>query len=57
MRKFKIESDYFPSWASAGRLFGHVHNVKFWMDIGTLDAYRAANKFVEGILPPPEVKQ
>ncbi len=57
MRKFKLESEYFPSWASAGRLFGHVHEVKLWIDIGTIDAYRAANRLVEEILPPPVVKK
>lgn len=54
MRRFKIESEYFPSWAQAGKLYGHMQDLHFWMDVGTIEAYREANKLVEEILPPPE---
>lgn len=54
--EFKIESDHFPSWAEAGKLFGQVQSLKMWIDIGTVEAYRAANRLVEEILPPPETK-
>lgn len=52
MKKFKIEQEYFPAWASEGRLFGYKYDLKLWQDIGTTEAYRAANRLVEGILPP-----
>ena len=54
MKKFKLESDYFPIWAKERKLFGQVQTFKMWIDIGTIDAYRAANRLVEEILPPPE---
>jgi NDP-sugar pyrophosphorylase family protein len=57
MRKFKLESEYFPSWASAGNLYGQAQDINFWMDIGTLEAYREANKAAEEILPPPEAEE
>ncbi len=53
-KKFKIESELFPKWAESGKLFGQIQPVKMWIDIGTIDAYRAANRLVEEILPPPE---
>lgn len=56
-KKFKIESEYFPSWATSGRLYGQIQKVRMWIDIGTIDAYRAANRLVEEILPPPEVRK
>jgi mannose-1-phosphate guanylyltransferase len=52
--EFKIESMFFPKWAEDGRLFGLVQKVLMWIDIGTLDSYREANRMVEGILPPPK---
>jgi mannose-1-phosphate guanylyltransferase/phosphomannomutase len=57
MRKFKLESDYFPIWANAGQLYGQIQKVKMWIDIGTIESYRAANKLVEEILPPPKVRK
>jgi mannose-1-phosphate guanylyltransferase len=57
MRKFKLESEYFPSWAAAGYLYGHSQDINFWMDIGTLESYREANKAAEEILPPPEAEE
>ena len=54
MKKFKLESDYFPTWAKEGKLNGQVQTLKMWIDIGTIEAYRAANRLVEEILPPPE---
>lgn len=54
MGRFKLESQYFPKWAEEGRLFGHIQDVKMWIDIGTIESYRAANRLIEGILPPSE---
>jgi NDP-sugar pyrophosphorylase family protein len=56
MRKFKLESAYFPQWAKEGGLYGDIQPLKMWIDIGTLESYRAANRLVEEILPPPEAK-
>ncbi|OIO22696.1 hypothetical protein AUJ13_04245 [Candidatus Micrarchaeota archaeon CG1_02_49_24] len=53
MERFKIESECFPKWAGGGKLFGQIQSVKMWIDIGTLESYRAANRLVEEILPPP----
>jgi mannose-1-phosphate guanylyltransferase len=55
--KFKIESAYFPVWAQEGKLFGQVQPLKLWIDIGTIESYRAANRLVEEILPPPEASK
>jgi NDP-sugar pyrophosphorylase family protein len=52
MRKFKIESECFPKWAESGNLFAHIQQLKIWIDIGTIESYRAANKIVEGVLAP-----
>lgn len=56
VKKFKIETECFPKWAAEGKLAGQVQKLKVWIDIGTIAAYRTANKIVEGILPPPEMK-
>lgn len=52
--KFKIEKEYFPKWAEAGKLCGQVQELHMWIDIGTAEAYRHANRLVEEILPPPK---
>ncbi|MFH1520280.1 MAG: NDP-sugar synthase [Candidatus Micrarchaeota archaeon] len=57
MGRFKLESEYFPAWAAAGVLFGQIQKVKLWIDIGTIESYREANRLVETILPPPEVRK
>jgi mannose-1-phosphate guanylyltransferase len=51
--KVKMESELFPKLADEGELAGLVYTLKYWLDIGTLDAYRKANRMIEGILPPP----
>ena len=51
--KIKMENSIFPKLAEEGELAGLVYNLKYWLDIGTLDAYRKANRMMEGILPPP----
>ncbi|MBS3069293.1 nucleotidyltransferase family protein [Candidatus Micrarchaeota archaeon] len=57
MKKFKLESECFPQWAAERKLGGIVQQLKMWIDIGTIDSYRAANKLVEEILPPPSTHQ
>jgi mannose-1-phosphate guanylyltransferase len=52
-KKVKIENTLFPELAEEGELAGLVYNLKYWLDIGTTEAYRKANRMMEGILPPP----
>lgn len=49
----KMEHSFFPELAKKGRLGGVVCNVPYWLDIGTIEAYRRANALVEGVLLPP----
>lgn len=56
-RKVKIESSVFPELAEEGKLAGLVYDLKYWLDIGTIEAYRKANKMMEGILPPPSRRE
>jgi mannose-1-phosphate guanylyltransferase len=51
-KKLKVESTVFPTLAEEGQLAGFIYNPAFWLDIGTLEAYKKANKMMEGILPP-----
>jgi NDP-sugar pyrophosphorylase family protein len=53
MSKVKMESTLFPKLAREGELAGLVYDLKYWLDIGTIEAYRKANRMMEGILPPP----
>ncbi len=53
MRRFKLESELFPVWAARGQLNGQVQKLKLWIDIGTIEAYRTANRMADEILPPP----
>jgi len=55
--RFKLESTYFPKWAEEGKLYGHIQDVKVWIDIGTMEAYQSVNKLVDKILSPPEMVQ
>lgn len=52
--KIKMESTIFPQLAQEGELAGLVYNLRYWLDIGTIEAYRKANRMMEGILPPNE---
>jgi len=51
-KKAKMEIEVFPKLASKGELAGYIYEPKYWLDIGTIDAYRKANRMMEGILPP-----
>lgn len=51
-QKVKIEHILFPELVKKGLFGGVVVNPHYWLDIGTVDAYRKANKLVESILPP-----
>ncbi|MFH1285247.1 MAG: nucleotidyltransferase family protein [Candidatus Micrarchaeota archaeon] len=55
-KKVKIEESIFPKLASEGKLGAYVYDPDYWLDIGTIEAYRKANKMMEGILPPEKTK-
>ncbi|NYZ78895.1 nucleotidyltransferase family protein [Candidatus Micrarchaeota archaeon] len=52
--KVKMESSLFPKLVQEGELAGLAYNLRYWLDIGTIEAYRKANRMIEGILPPPK---
>lgn len=51
-KKVKLEQSVFPKLAEEGEVAAFVYSPNYWLDIGTLSAYRKANKMMEGILPP-----
>jgi mannose-1-phosphate guanylyltransferase len=52
LEKKKVEEVLFPQLAEKGKLAGYVSKPSYWLDIGTIESYRKANRLVEGILPP-----
>ncbi len=52
--RLKVEHSLFPALAKEGRLAGFVSKIPFWMDIGTLEAYKEANRLAHNnlIIPP-----
>lgn len=50
--KKKVEDILFPSLAKDNQLSGYVINLPYWLDIGTIQSYRKANKLIEGIISP-----
>ncbi len=53
MGKFRLEEECFPKWAQEGKLMGQIQKLKIWIDIGTIESYKAANRMADDILPPP----
>ncbi|MEW6529057.1 MAG: nucleotidyltransferase family protein [Candidatus Micrarchaeota archaeon] len=51
-KMIKMEYSFFPELVKKRSLGGVVCNVPYWLDIGTIEAYRRANAFVEGVSPP-----
>lgn len=54
-RKFKLESEFFPRLSEEGQLYGKMSSVSFWWDVGTMDSYMEAEKFLinsKKIIPP-----
>ncbi len=56
LERKRVEETIFPALASSGELAGYVCKPDYWLDIGTIEAYRRANRHVEGILPPQKNK-
>lgn len=52
LRKTKVEESLFPKLVKRQELIGYVCKLPYWLDIGTIDSYRKANKMMEGIIPP-----
>jgi mannose-1-phosphate guanylyltransferase len=48
----KVEHSIFPLLAGEGKLFGYTYTPKYWLDIGSMQSYRHANRLMEGILAP-----
>lgn len=52
LEKRKVEDVLFPSLAAKGMLAGYVCKPPYWLDIGTIESYRKANRMIEGIIAP-----
>lgn len=52
LEKKRVEEMLFPALAEKGELAGHICRPSYWLDIGTIESYRKANRLVEGILAP-----
>ena len=54
-RKFKLENTLFPRLASEHQLSGHVMEINYWWDVGTIDSYIKAENYMinnHGVVPP-----
>lgn len=54
LRKTKVEDSLFQHLVKKGELVGYLCKLPYWLDIGTIESYRMANKMIEGILPPSD---
>ena len=52
LKKTKVEESLFPKLVKKQELTGYVCKLPYWLDIGTIESYRKANKMIEGIIPP-----
>ncbi len=52
LKKTKVEQSLFPALVTRKELAGYICTLPYWLDIGTLESYRKANKMMEGIIPP-----
>ncbi len=56
LQKEKVECSLFPKLVSRQQLAGYICKLPYWLDIGTIESYRKANKMIEGIIPPGDKK-
>lgn len=52
---FKLENTIFPQLAREHLLSGHVMEIYYWWDVGTLDSYHRAENYMtnnHGVVPP-----
>lgn len=54
--KAKVEDKLFPKLVSEGQLAGYTVKMPYWLDIGTVESYRKANRLIEGIIAPENKK-
>ncbi|MCL4328940.1 MAG: nucleotidyltransferase family protein [Candidatus Thermoplasmatota archaeon] len=55
VRKFRLEQEFLPRLAREGALYGFVSEVGYWWDVGTIDSYMEAEKFMinnRRVIPP-----
>ncbi len=50
--KTKVEFSLFPQLAEMGKLGAYSTELPYWLDIGTIESYRKANRMMEGIISP-----
>src|SRR3990167_3705013 len=48
LKKIKVEESLFPKLVKKQELAGYVCKLPYWLDIGTIESYRKANKMMEG---------
>lgn len=54
--KIKVESFLFPMLSKENKLAAFVTEIPFWMDIGTIEAYKEANRMAhDNLIIPPEL--
>lgn len=54
-KKFKLENTFFPRLVGEHQLSGHVMDIKYWWDVGTIDSYIKAENYMinnQGVVPP-----
>ena len=54
-RKFRLEKSFFPRLVKESSLYGYVSKVSYWWDVGTIDSYLEAERFLisdRRIIPP-----
>lgn len=54
-RRFRLEDELFPTLASMGRLYACDAAPSFWWDVGTVESYLKAERFLVGsdrVIPP-----
>jgi mannose-1-phosphate guanylyltransferase len=54
LRKTKVEETLFQKLIKNNQLAGYLCKLPYWLDIGTIESYRKANKMIEGIIPPSD---
>ena len=52
LERKRVEEGLFPLLAKSGQLAGYVCKPPYWLDIGTIESYRRANRMVEGLIAP-----
>ncbi|MHB8360890.1 MAG: nucleotidyltransferase family protein [Thermoplasmataceae archaeon] len=54
-RKFKLETELFPQLSSEGKMYGHITDLDYWWDVGTIESYLKAENYMinkKGVVAP-----